>query len=170
MAAGSGNFILNLLLKGSKQYLWGMIRALQLIILSSLTNVNLPSTSSLFFDQAIQFATTDIFDGNQIYENYLNLSETEPFNDKFESSGIDSKSFLPNSGSFFIFMILLVVTPIFEFIVNLICTKLAKYKIFRQIGIMVDKKHRLRFFRQSMLKLFLESYFEITIACFLGII
>ena len=47
-AISSSNFFIGLILGGSMQYLWGMIRALQLISLSGLVNVKIPIHLHIF--------------------------------------------------------------------------------------------------------------------------
>ena len=64
----SGNFVTKLMIRGSMNELWGMIRALQYIVLLTLVNVTFPPEALLFFKGAIVFASLDIFEGEQTYE------------------------------------------------------------------------------------------------------
>ena len=48
-AMSSGNFFVSIILGGSMAQLWGMIRALQMIILSVLVQIQLPSHTFIFF-------------------------------------------------------------------------------------------------------------------------
>lgn len=62
-SVSSGNFVLSLILGGSMQQLWGMIRALQMIVLSALIRTPLPSHCFIFFQGCMMFAQMDILDG-----------------------------------------------------------------------------------------------------------
>jgi hypothetical protein len=45
----SGNFLVSIILGGSMEHLWGMIRAMQMIVLSVLVHIRLPAHTFLFF-------------------------------------------------------------------------------------------------------------------------
>ena len=60
-ALNSGNFFLMLVLKGSMEQLWGMIRAIQMIVLSALVALNLPTNLFIYLQICIVFAQMDIF-------------------------------------------------------------------------------------------------------------
>ena len=52
----SGNFVISLILGGSMQQLWGMIRALQMIILTALVRTPIPAATFMFFQGCMMFA------------------------------------------------------------------------------------------------------------------
>jgi len=49
----TGNFFVSLLLGGSMEHLWGMIRALQMIVLSTLIDMPMPALTLKFFQGCI---------------------------------------------------------------------------------------------------------------------
>ena len=55
-ALSSGNFIISLIMGGSMQQLWGMIRAMQFIILTYLVKVPTPAHTFKFFQGCAVFA------------------------------------------------------------------------------------------------------------------
>ena len=59
----TGNFFIGIILGGSMQYLWGMIRALQMISLTGLVNVKIPIHLHIFLQVCVVFAGMDILDG-----------------------------------------------------------------------------------------------------------
>eukprot|EP00347_Sterkiella_histriomuscorum_P005693 403355625 len=63
-----GNFVLNLLLATSLQYLWGMINALQLILHMPLFKVNFPSNTNFVFNQIISVSTFDVIPSEEALE------------------------------------------------------------------------------------------------------
>lgn len=62
-ALSSGNFFVSLLLGGSLQQLWGLIRSMQFMILCLLIRVPLAGHAFKFFDGCSVIAQLDIFDG-----------------------------------------------------------------------------------------------------------
>jgi len=45
----TGNFLVSIILGGSMAHLWGMIRALQMVILTVLVQIQIPSHTFIFF-------------------------------------------------------------------------------------------------------------------------
>ena len=103
----TGNFVVSLVLGGSMQHLYGMIRAMQMILLSALTNVAYPGPTLIFFKGAILFANMDVLSGEDFYEKHFEFQETDPINERFDEFGIGDKNFTMNSGSFLIMNILI---------------------------------------------------------------
>jgi hypothetical protein len=52
----SGNFFLMLVIGGSMQELWGMIRAVQMIVLSALVNIKIPIQLFIYLEICVLFA------------------------------------------------------------------------------------------------------------------
>jgi len=96
------NLVVSLLLGGSMEQLWGMIRALQIIVLSALVGMTLPSNVHLFIQGCMEFANVDIFSGEVIYLTLFEFTPTDPLTDNFEQFGIGDLNFLINSGSYFV--------------------------------------------------------------------
>jgi len=90
----SGNFVVALILGGSMQYLWGMIRVMQMITILSLVFVMFPSHAMVFFEAAVLFSNMDVLSGEDLYEKTLVLKETNPLNDKFDFMGMGSMNFV----------------------------------------------------------------------------
>ena len=65
---GAGNLVINVLMNGSMQQLFGMIRVIQVIILTALMNIVFPPNAAAFFQGAISFATMDVLSGEEIYK------------------------------------------------------------------------------------------------------
>ena len=55
-SVSASNFFLALLKAGSMQQLWGLIRTVQLIVLSSLIEIDYPPITAEFFKNSIHFA------------------------------------------------------------------------------------------------------------------
>jgi len=49
-----GNFVVNVMLSGSLQYLWGMINALQIVFHLPGISVNMPSNSKMIYGSLIE--------------------------------------------------------------------------------------------------------------------
>jgi hypothetical protein len=72
-----------------------------------------------------EFAKADMFSGEDAYDEYLNLKETEGINSKFVLFGSDNMIMLTNSGSFFIAYILIIVAFIFYVIIYRMAVRFA---------------------------------------------
>jgi hypothetical protein len=123
-----------LILGGSMQQLWGMIRAVQMMALSALVNINLPVNLFIFLAICINFSQMDIYQGEEIYANNLEFKETEPINDAFNFFGIGDKNMVNNSGSYFLIQISIFLWVFTKLIINLLAQKLAKLHCARKAG------------------------------------
>ena len=63
----SGNFLVSIILGGSMQQLWGLIRSMQFLILGFLIRIPLPGHAYKFFEGCALIAQLDIFDGKSLY-------------------------------------------------------------------------------------------------------
>ena len=72
----SSNFFVGILLGGSMQYLWGMIRALQVISLSGLVRVNIPVHLHIFLSVCVVFANMDILSTEVFFEENMDFKDT----------------------------------------------------------------------------------------------
>jgi hypothetical protein len=119
-AFNSGNFFIMLVLGGSMEQLWGMIRAVQMMALSALVNLKIPVNLFIFLGICIRFSQMDIYQGEEIYANNLVFKETEPINDAFNFFGIGDKNMIYNSGSYFLIQISIFVWVLVKFLINLL--------------------------------------------------
>ena len=117
-AVSSSNFFVKLLLKGSMQQLWGMIRAMQMIVLSAIIKVSYPAHTAMFFQGCMIFSKMDMFQGDDLFSNAFDFTHTEPFSDSFEYFGYETKNFLINSGSFTLFLVLIFLYTGFKWVLN----------------------------------------------------
>jgi hypothetical protein len=123
----------------------------------------------VFFEVCIMFSSLDIFSGEKLYELIFEFREDEPLNEKFDQLDMGGKNFLMNSGSFFIMATLIVWTFYLKRFINFICSKLARFKIARIVGMYFHpEREQESVMYQAALKLFLESYFDLNIAIFLS--
>lgn len=80
----SSNLFVGIILGGSMQLLWGLIRSLQLFILSTLIQIPFPSSAFTFFNVCMAFASLDVFSGEKLYNLILDFTPTEPISDNFD--------------------------------------------------------------------------------------
>ena len=105
----SFSFLFNI----SMNLLYSMINSLQITAHLPLNNINMPINSLIVFDfikGVVNFDLVEVFD---IVELDLTVgSETEPFNDRFESLGYQTLSPVDSLGSINIFIVILIVQTI----------------------------------------------------------
>jgi hypothetical protein len=165
------NLVISIILGGSMQRLFGMIRTMQILAMSSLIFVTFPSHTMTFFGGAIMFANIDIFSGDELYEAIFEFKTTYALNDKFDQYGMSNKNFIMNSGSYFIMQILIIVNFFMKRLIKYICKKFARIRVFRVVGIYINDASIESYdqIKKASLKLFLESYFDLVFAIFLGL-
>ena len=64
------------------------------------------------------FASTDILDAKDLWLHFFNFKDTKPLNDNFALFDIVSKNFVVNSGSYFIFVMVSMLSGIGRKIIN----------------------------------------------------
>lgn len=84
---------------------FGMVNALQIIIILPLFNASMPANAGMVFKYLTQIASFDIFDIGDYVDEYLQLEDTDPVNIEFETLGFDSQWFINNIGSFYIYLL-----------------------------------------------------------------
>ena len=164
----SANFGVGIILGGSLQSLYGMIRSMQMILLSALCDVAYPAPTLIYFQGAILFAGMDVFSGEDFYEKHFQFQHTEPVNKRFDEFGIGDKIYTSNSGSFLIMQLVIILWFFGKKLLLWVCIKYSHYKVFRTIGMYfgdVDPKS----LRKGTLRLWLESYFDISIITFINV-
>jgi len=64
-------------------YLWGIVNGLQLITMTCLFRIRLPTNVQVFFVSSLKIAEIDMFKTDSIYMKIYNFSETESFMESF---------------------------------------------------------------------------------------
>ena len=88
-----------------------------------------------------------------------------PLNSNYLLLGIDTSIFILNSGSFFIMMAIIVVAFIAKLAYNSLAFMLARFRPYRLLGIWIGSDNNE--LRSPLLKLLMETYFDIALALFL---
>ena len=159
--ASTSNFFIGLLIGHSMQALWGMIRTLQLIVLSNLVNVPFPSHAEVFFNGCIIFANMDIFDGEIIYRKNMPMKYTKPYDSNFLRFGIGDQNFIYQSGSYFIIQFGVFAYYLSRYLINKIAVKYCWIKQARKLGMWAFEENFYQETKTATMKLFLEGYFDL---------
>ena len=101
--------VLNFILGGSMEKLWGLIRGIQFISSLSLCGMWYPANAYLVLYEVMFIASIDIYHGNQIVAYFFTFSNSDPLNSHFNNFQIGDMNFLNNSASliFPIFFVML---------------------------------------------------------------
>ena len=78
--------------------------------------------------EVLKFANMDIFDGGDYFENYLGFVKSDPLNQNFEQFGLESKSFVLLSGSYFVFFVFILLKSFVKFMLNQVAMCFPKNK------------------------------------------
>lgn len=165
--ASTSNFFIGLLIGHSMQALWGMIRTLQLIVLSNLVNVPFPSHAAVFFEGCIVFANMDIFDGEIIYRKNMPMKFTPPYDANFKRFGIGDQNFIYQSGSYFVVQFGVFSYFFIKWAINKIAVKYSWIRNARIMGIWAYEANFYQETKTATMKLFLEAYFDL---CLCGLL
>jgi len=120
-----------------------------------------PGHTFLFFKLCMKYLTLDIFSGEDLYRILFDFQLTDPLNDNFEAYGIKDKNLLNRSGSYFIFLVILIGLMILRFMINKVAVYKYESSVFRTIGIQVYEPKMDVVLKLQTMKLFMESYIDI---------
>ena len=164
----SSNFFVGVLLGGSMQELWGMIRALQMISLSALVTVNIPTHLHLYLAICVVFAQMDLFSGEALYDAHMVFKPTKPPSEQFAFFGIETSNFMMNSGSYFVIQGALLLYYLSACGLNKVSAHFPRSSWARKVGMRFYEDNYCREFAKASCKLFLESYFDIVMCVMLN--
>lgn len=87
--------LLNLLFRLAISQLVGLILSMQVIVIVSLVGNFYPAMVQKFLSTFVDLAGMDVLYGQETFQ-WLNISESDPLNQTFESFGMDQMVFLYN--------------------------------------------------------------------------
>ena len=82
--------VFNTLLGASLGAVFGMINALQIIIILPLFDASMPANAGMVFKYLTKIAAFDVFEIGDYVDEYLELEQTEPVDNNFETLGFES--------------------------------------------------------------------------------
>ena len=113
-----GNFLFNLLLSGAMNLLWGLLHAMQIVAHFPLINIMMPSNASMLFQVIVKIATFDMLPTEEFIqagEDRVGLQKDSiSISDSFEDFGFDSTDPIRNLQVMFLFLVLLLIYPVFS--------------------------------------------------------
>jgi len=86
-AAGSskavviGNMVMNIVLSGAMNLLWGMVNALQLIVVMPLLSIKMPANASSLLLMIMGIANFEVLPTDDIFGTIFNFTDTVAYND-----------------------------------------------------------------------------------------
>ena len=99
----------------------------------------------------------------------FNFLETPPFSMNFEWFGISDQNFIYNSGSYFIFVALIVLSFTGRELISRVMILCRRQEWARKLGVATSNEAYYFGMKQALQKLFIESYFEILLAVSVGL-
>ena len=113
------NLILGIFLSFLLQYLWGLINALQVVVLTALFNLEIPENASIIMEAILALMSFEIVDTDSFFASIFGFRETKVFASKtfengdeiskFEAAGYDSSNFIQLLGPIFILMVIIII-------------------------------------------------------------
>ena len=158
------NFMLQLLISTSMQKIWGTIRSTQTIIYLSLTETPVDYHVHAFIQGAMEFASIDVLNLGQWYQDNFNFEPTPAFSQKFVEMGFSTQNFLINSNSFFIILLFLIAWQLLRALIIRVAVKCHHHPILRRLGYRLHQNRiRVSIFR-AQIKLLVESFLDLVLA------
>ena len=90
----ASNFIMGALLAVSLQFMWGLINALQLIVLTVLFNTKVPVNAKEVLVVILTIANFELVDTEEIYPTIFKFTETESFNQIYDACEMETSNFI----------------------------------------------------------------------------
>ena len=114
----------NLLMGFSLKSVLEMINALQIIILLPLIDTKIPANAHMFFSRLTETAAFDFIEIGDFVQDFLELPLSNPVNERFEASGMESTYYINNLGTFYLIIWLYFLLVIFWliFLILWMCT------------------------------------------------
>ena len=102
----AGNFFVTLTLAGAMQYLYGMVNALQIVVLGIFTNCMTPTNSKVIQVELFKTVSFDIFDTENIYTSWFGFGDSPTLSDAFEEANMDGSNFILGLGPMFMIIVI----------------------------------------------------------------
>ena len=139
-----------------------------------LNNITLPASCYQLFELLIWVVSFDVFEPADHFD--LNISETDPYNDKFDWLGFGSLNIIENMGSILIFILLLIFQSILILIFHLFhvswdsiasCCRCCRNRTYLKNKF--NHWFHFRGYVNSVYRFFLETFIELLICCTISI-
>lgn len=156
---------MSILLQVSLQQVFGLIRAIQIIVLTALVQIPMPNNAWEFYKASMFFAQLDIFDGSVLYSEWFSFTEASALNSNFELMLIDTRNYMINSGSFYILFVGILGVKLVKMLIGKLVRLNYNRSLCRRIGMMFFTEESSIF--ASLFRLHLEMYLDILFGIFL---
>ena len=154
----------------SLQYIWSMINNLSLSVHFILLAVkNIPGNAALFQDYLLGLDMASKVVPKQLiidFDKYMNFTETEARNDKYETLEYETTTFILLSAGIIMNFLILIFESLLRYALHKIAVKYYKVKFWRHLSIFYIQKKNMR---EHYRILFSVSYFSLSIFASLSI-
>ena len=86
-------------------YLWGIVNGLQLITMTCLFRIRLPTNVQVVFVELLKLAAFDLFQTETIYMKIFKFTKTESFSAAFDEAAFGGSNFIIGIGPMFLAMV-----------------------------------------------------------------
>ena len=100
-----------------------------------LIDISLPVQTTIFYQACFEVQKLDIFHGEEISAILFNFLYTPPFSINFEWFGIADQNFINNSGSYFIYVALIVLTFTGRELISRVMIPCRRHEWARKLGV-----------------------------------
>jgi len=141
-----------------------------MLTFTTVVNVKIPINLFIFLRFYVYFAMMDVLQGRYLYKSNLHFRQEAPYNGAFGFFGFYDCNMINHSGSFFLILISIICFFLFKALLNSLACCCSKLYYARKLGIWAHEDSYLNTLGQASAKLFMESYFELTIFTVINLI
>lgn len=137
------NIIFSFFSAGMLQYLWGLINTLQMIVMTSLFQLEIPPNADMVMLMILKMCSLEFVNTGWVLEKIFNFRETESMNTKYDSNGEPYSKFADAGYDSANFLELL--GPVFFVVIFFIA-----YVLLRKFAVKATKKCGTNFFTKRI--------------------
>ena len=100
-----------------------------------LIDIPMPVQTTIFYQACFELSKLDIFQGEAIWAYLCRFLETPPLSTNFEWFGIADQNFINNSGSYFIYVALIVLTFTGRELISRVMIPCRRHEWARKLGV-----------------------------------
>ena len=162
-----GNFIVNIVISGALNFLWGMINCLQIIAYFPLINVTTPANAQIMFVIIVKIATFDLISVDGIIDwmsKYVDSTpDRKPIGAQFKEFGYEQSNPVRNLDIVFLGMVAIILLIIVLKLVELICSSC------RRASQAIRTFKETKLYWNLIIRYTIEMYMELSLCCMIRI-
>ena len=98
----AGNLVISIVMATALQYLWGMVNALQIMVLGIFFNLLNPPNQRIIMIEILKSTAFDFYQTEIYYTEFFGFLESESLSDTFDEADVQGSVFITGIGPVFL--------------------------------------------------------------------